>query len=218
MSIFRFGGKVMDIFIDKFAQRRNAQELIRANYMAEAEENERLTSKLHRYDEALQDMRKLSLQNIENAEKTKLLLDEGMRKIQELQTAPKNDGLIEEALKQQKDTMESLFATQKDTMSDLLKEQQAIIEGMMLVQKSTMEDLEKTSEDFMHKESVKVYRNIQAVIEEELPKQTTEITDKVQQMVDGIKVGKGILPICILTLLAALANIGVLIAHLWGYL
>ena len=62
----------MDIFIDKFAQRRNAQEMIRANYMAEAEENERLTSKLHRYDEALQDMRKLSLQNIENAEKTKL--------------------------------------------------------------------------------------------------------------------------------------------------
>lgn len=218
MSIFRFGGKVMDIFIDKFAQRRNAQELIRANYMAEAEENERLTSKLHRYDEALQDMRKLSLQNIENAEKTKLLLDEGMRKIQELQTSPKNDGLIEEALKQQKDTMESLFATQKDTMSDLLKEQQAIIEGMMLVQKSAMEDLEKTSEDFMHKESVKVYRNIQAVIEEELPKQTTEITDKVEQMVGGIKVGKGILPICILTLLAALANIGVLIAHLWGYL
>lgn len=208
----------MDIFIDKFAQRRNAQEMIRANYMAEAEENERLTSKLHRYDEALQDMRKLSLQNIENAEKTKLFLDESMRKIQELQTAQKNDGAIEEALKQQKDTMESLFAVQKDAVSDLLKEQQAVIEGMMLVQKSTMEDLEKASEEFMHKESVKVYRNMQAAMEEELPKQTTEITDKVEQMIDGIKVGKGILPVCILTLLATLANIGVLIAHLWGYL
>lgn len=208
----------MDIFIDKFAQRRNAQEMIRANYMAEAEENERLTSKLHRYDEVLQDMRKLSLQNIENAEKTKLFLDESMRKIQELQTAQKNDGAIEEALKQQKDTMESLFAVQKDAMSDLLKEQQAVIEGMMLVQKSTMEDLEKASEEFMHKESVKVYRNMQAAMEEELPKQTTEITDKVEQMIDGIKVGKGILPVCILTLLATLANIGVLIAHLWGYL
>ena len=208
----------MDIFIDKFAQRRNAQEMIRANYMAEAEENERLTSKLHHYDEALQDMRKLSLQNIENAEKTKLFLDESMRKIQELQTAQKNDGAIEEALKQQKDTMESLFAVQKDAMSDLLKEQQAVIEGMMLVQKSTMEDLEKASEEFMHKESVKVYRNMQAAMEEELPKQTTEITDKVEQMIDGIKVGKGILPVCILTLLATLANIGVLIAHLWGYL
>ncbi|MBE5852546.1 MAG: hypothetical protein E7299_06275 [Lachnospiraceae bacterium] len=218
MSIFRFGGKVMDIFIDKFAQRRNAQELIRANYMAEAEENERLTSKLHRYDEALQDMRKLSLQNIENAEKTRLLLDEGMRKIQELQIVPKEDGLVEEALKQQKDAMEALFAAQKDAMVDLLNEQQATIEGMMLAQKRAMEDLEKASEDFMHKESVKVYRNIQAVVEEELPKQAVEITDKVEQIIGGMKIGKGILPVCILTLLAALANIGVLIAHLWGYL
>jgi len=208
----------MDIFIDKFAQRRNAQELIRANYMAEAEENERLTSKLHRYDEALQDMRKLSLQNIENAEKTRLLLDEGMRKIQELQIVPKEDGLVEEALKQQKDAMEALFAAQKDAMVDLLNEQQATIEGMMLAQKRAMEDLEKASEDFMHKESVKVYRNIQAVVEEELPKQAVEITDKVEQIIGGMKIGKGILPVCILTLLAALANIGVLIAHLWGYL
>ena len=63
----------MDIFIDKFAQRRNAQEMIKANYMAEAEENERLTAKLSRYDEALQDMRRLSLQNVENAEKFRFL-------------------------------------------------------------------------------------------------------------------------------------------------
>ncbi len=31
----------MDSFIDRFAQRRNEQEMIRANYMAEAEEREK---------------------------------------------------------------------------------------------------------------------------------------------------------------------------------
>ena len=92
------------------------------------------------------------------------------------------------------------------------------MEEIMLTQKRTMEDLEKASEDFMHKESVKVYRNVQAVLEEELPKQTGEITGKLGEMIGNIKVGKGVLVVSILTLLAALANIGVLIAHLWGYL
>lgn len=226
----------MDIFIDKFAQRRNAQEMIKANYMAEAEENERLTAKLSRYDEALQDMRRLSLQNVENAERVKRLLDEGMSKIQEVQKSSLDNDLAVEILKKQQGIMENVLESlnaQQVSMEEMLKEipasvtqcleqqntaQQAAMEEMMLTQKRTMEDLEKASEDFMHKESVKVYRNVQAVLEEELPKQTGEITGKMGEMIGNIKVGKGVLVVSILTLLAALANIGVLIAHLWGYL
>jgi len=226
----------MDIFIDKFAQRRNAQEMIKANYMAEAEENERLTAKLSRYDEALQDMRRLSLQNVENAERVKRLLDEGMSKIQEVQKSSLDNDLAVEILKKQQGIMENVLESlnaQQVSMEEMLKEipasvtqcleqqntaQQAAMEEMMLTQKRTMEDLEKASEDFMHKESVKVYRNVQAVLEEELPKQTGEITGKLGEMIGNIKVGKGVLVVSILTLLAALANIGVLIAHLWGYL
>ena len=226
----------MDIFIDKFAQRRNAQEMIKANYMAEAEENERLTAKLSRYDEALQDMRRLSLQNVENAERVKRLLDEGMSKIQEVQKSSLDNDLAVEILKKQQGIMENVLESlnaQQVYMEEMLKEipasvtqcleqqntaQQAAMEEIMLTQKRTMEDLEKASEDFMHKESVKVYRNVQAVLEEELPKQTGEITGKLGEMIGNIKVGKGVLVVSILTLLAALANIGVLIAHLWGYL
>ena len=226
----------MDIFIDKFAQRRNAQEMIKANYMAEAEENERLTAKLSRYDEALQDMRRLSLQNVENAERVKRLLDEGMSKIQEVQKSSLDNDLAVEILKKQQGIMENVLESlnaQQVSMEEMLKEipasvtqcleqqntaQQAAMEEMMLTQTRTMEDLEKASEDFMHKESVKVYRNVQAVLEEELPKQTGEITGKLGEMIGNIKVGKGVLVVSILTLLAALANIGVLIAHLWGYL
>jgi len=210
----------MDIFIDKFAQRKNAQEMIKANYMAEAEENERLTARLHRYEDALQEMRRLSYQNMENAEKIKLLLNESLQKIQEVQcvTPMVDNTALEEAWKTQFEALSESFKEMQMKVEETLgkPQEQTNIEELFLSQKKTMEDLEKASEDFMHRESVKVYRNVQAVLEEELPKQTGEITEKVGQAIKESKVSKAVLPVCIITLLATLANIGVLVAHLWG--
>jgi len=210
----------MDIFIDKFAQRKNAQEMIKANYMAEAEENERLTARLHRYEDALQEMRRLSYQNMENAEKIKLLLNESLQKIQEVQcvTPMVDNTALEEAWKTQFEALSESFKEMQMKVEETLgkPQEQTNIEELFLAQKKTMEDLEKASEDFMHRESVKVYRNVQAVLEEELPKQTGEITEKVGQAIKESKVSKAVLPVCIITLLATFANIGVLVAHLWG--
>ena len=210
----------MDIFIDKFAQRKNAQEMIKANYMAEAEENERLTARLHRYEDALQEMRRLSYQNMENAEKIKLLLNESLQKIQEVQcVAPLVDNTaLEEAWKTQFEALSESFKEMQMKVEETLgkPQEQTNIEELFLSQKKTMEDLEKASEDFMHRESVKVYRNVQAVLEEELPKQTGEITEKVEQVIKQSKSTGGVLAVGIITLLATLANLGVLIAHLWG--
>ena len=77
----------MDLFIDKFAQRKNAQELIKANYMAETEENERLSAQVAACDEALQEVRKVSLQSLANADRTKEVLDTVMKKLSEVQKA-----------------------------------------------------------------------------------------------------------------------------------
>ena len=63
----------MDGFIDKFAQRKNAQEMIRANAMAEAEEKERMASRLSEYEQAIKEMRNCNLQIVENAEKVREL-------------------------------------------------------------------------------------------------------------------------------------------------
>ena len=54
----------MDNFMDKLAQRFNAQEMIRANAQAEAQELERLRQQVKAYDECMQEMRKLKLKNI----------------------------------------------------------------------------------------------------------------------------------------------------------
>ena len=47
----------MDTFIDKLAQKRNAQEIIRANTAAEAQKMEKLEKQVEAYEGLLQEMR-----------------------------------------------------------------------------------------------------------------------------------------------------------------
>ena len=79
-----------------------------------------------------------------------------------------------------------------------------------------IEAMFKNSEDFNHKEAVKVYRNVQAVLEEQLAKQSQETTEKVSQLMEQKKSGKGILPVCILTFAAVLVNITIVVLQLLG--
>lgn len=87
------------------------------------------------------------------------------------------------------------------------------------------------SRDFFHKESVKVYRNVQAVVETETAKQTEILSDavteavkgaaesmtaQVTEKVEGMKIGKGLMPVAIITMIAALGNAAALICHLLG--
>ena len=76
-----------------------------------------------------------------------------------------------------------------------------------------MEELFRQSDDFVHKENVKVYRNVQAVVVEELEKQTQALISSQQQMAGKTKI---MLILNIITLVAVLGNLGVLIAHLAG--
>ena len=57
----------MDTFIDKLAQRRNAQEMIRANMTAEAVKMEQLQNQMQAYDGLMQEIRKVNLKTAENA-------------------------------------------------------------------------------------------------------------------------------------------------------
>lgn len=51
----------MDNFMDKLAQRFNAQEIIKANSQAEAQELDKLRMQMDAYDECLKEMRRLNL-------------------------------------------------------------------------------------------------------------------------------------------------------------
>ena len=55
-----FGGRWMDTFMDKLAQKLNAQEMIKANSAADAEEMDQLKSQLREYDECLAQMQQVN--------------------------------------------------------------------------------------------------------------------------------------------------------------
>lgn len=223
----------MDNFIDKFAQRKNAQEIIRANAMAEEKERERLQSKLSEYELAMQEMRQCNLQNLENAEKVKELLEASLNKINEVQKKDEqNDqnfdkmiGEVRTLLEGLKDQVEELLTAQGEEMSAFRKEQSALIteqntqmRELMDSQKEALEEKIKAAEDFNHKEAVKVYRNVQAVIEGALPKQTAEITESVRKLTEKGKASAGLMVIGVLTLLAAGANVVIEVLRILGYI
>ena len=59
----------MDNFMDKLAQKFNAQEMIKANSQAEAAEMKKLQLQVAEYEKILQEMRKLNYKNAELSER-----------------------------------------------------------------------------------------------------------------------------------------------------
>ena len=93
--------------------------------------------------------------------------------------------------------IEKLDALQADS-SQTEQEQETLAEI-----KNLLEEKFRQSEDFMHKENVKVYRNVQAALVEELNKQTEELKSS-QPSGNG---HKALIPISVLILIGVAANI-----------
>ena len=132
------GYAIMDTIIDKLAQKKNAQEMIRANSAAEAAKMEQMEKQLAAYDELMQEMRRVNIKTSENVENMRKLLAQCMEKLESLETDKDKGADVEQQLAGIKSLLEERFAQ---------------------------------SEEFMHKENVKVYRNVQAAFAEEMGKQ-----------------------------------------------
>lgn len=166
------GGKRMDTFIDKIAQRRNAQEMILANMTAEAAKMEQMQNQMKAYDELMQEIRRVNLKTAENLANVQGTLKEYMEKLEAIQADNSESEENREALAQLRENLDEKF---------------------------------RQSDDLLHKENVKVYRNVQAAVTEELNKQTEELK-KSQRENRG---SRALLPISIVILLAVLADIAV---------
>ena len=82
------------------------------------------------------------------------------------------------------------------------------IREMMAGQTMSLQEMHKASDELSHKENVKVYRNVQAVVVEEVKKQTDDLK----------KAWKGVKPLLAVTLLAALANVTLFVLQIMGIL
>lgn len=111
----------MDTFMDKIAQKFNAQEMIKANAEAEEKELKRLKAQLSEYDSRIQEIGKLNLKNLEIADQLQAMMDGN---------------------------------AEKDAQ--------------------TVENV--------HKECVKVYRNVQAVVDQGFQNQNDVITTQAERL------------------------------------
>ena len=93
----------MDTFMDKLAQKMNAQEIIKANMAAETARMEQLQSQVEAYEALLKDMRRVNTKTVENTEQMKKVLQESLSKIEEVQTAHDEEADIKQMLAENPD-------------------------------------------------------------------------------------------------------------------
>lgn len=190
----------MDNFMDKIAQRLAAQEIIRANSAAEAAEFEKLQMKMSEYDACMQEIRKLNLRNSENELKIQEYLDQNKIEMQRLledcieriQTLEVSGGSTEEIEK----TIEEMTAHLTNNTQRL-------------------DELFRQSNEFAHKENVKVYRNVQAVVIEEMEKLSKNVAEYQRKSAARQQMHTVMLVIAVI---ASLTSAGIAVLGLMGIL
>lgn len=154
----------MDTFMDKLSQKLTAQEIINANTSADTEELNQLKAGIKEYNECLSKMRKMNEEMQAAVSQIGGLMDGAI--------APKMNELVESAVSK-------LNSVQVDTdnIDRLVEESLAKIrevrekEDEAAALRDVITQLGEKQEEYVHKENVKVYRNVQAVVVEESGKQ-----------------------------------------------
>ena len=195
----------MDNFIDKLAQKFIAGEVIKANSVAEERELKRLREQVAEYERCLHEMQKMQVTNTQTArqlhdlmtegnEGIKKLTEESLQKLQELQvTAGKMEPEEKETITQTAKAVEEL--------SELVKQ---LTEKTEANQKN-VEKWFHQADEFLHKENVKVYRNVQAVVVEEVGKKAEAVIKSQEE--NGKQIIKPAVIFSVLAFLFAAGNI-----------
>ena len=240
------GGMIMDNFMDKISQKLNSQDMIRANGAADAAEMENLENQvtvfkeqMEKYDDCLQEMRKLNLKNMESAQGVQDLAEQASEKLEKtvgevesisVSRIQQTSDLSIAGIKQTSDM--SIAGIQQTSDASIAGINQAVAQSLAKIAEikdnSDNDNLEKITEavsglltkqdeafkgleDFLHTDNVKVYRNVQAAMIEELEKQTNELKEAQEKAAKSTKV---VLPFVIITMILSLANIGIIVAQI----
>lgn len=226
----------MDNFMERITHRFEDTDMIMANGQADAAELDntkeqlvRFENQLQKVDSALSDMRQVNLKNIESAENMQTLSKDTSEKLG--RTAEKLDesanrlgrtldSVKDESLSKIKETSEASIAGINKTLDESLakiaeiKENsegaQAIGESINALSEK-LDTLYKQQEEFMHTDHVKIYRNVQASVVEELAKQTEEL--KKAQKKKG-----AIIPLVVINLIISLGTLAMVVLSYLGIL
>jgi len=230
----------MDNFIDRITNRFSGQDVIKANAEAEAQEmrklkaqNENAHKTLAQYDACMQEMRKLTLRNAESAKAVAELIENAqvvLKAIRNIEIEKKDDG-SEEIINRIYQILGDNFGEKITALDEKLintDEKIAVVIEKLNASDSVIDELRAfmakeadTSnikadlEGTVHKENVKVYRNVQAALLEE----TSKLSESFKDDIKGLKgFNKVVLILVILALLVGVGNLSVVVLQLMGIL
>ncbi|MCD7835454.1 MAG: hypothetical protein LUG83_02115 [Lachnospiraceae bacterium] len=212
----------MDTFMDKLAQKLTAQEMIKANSAADAEELRRLKGQIEEYNECLARMQKANdeMRSV-NSELEGLVSDRLVSEIDRLSGIASDDEqlrrITEESVARLEQITNSSIARLENARIDTAQIDRLVGDGIDRMRKLGDEALAKLQEiqaredgdstdelkqtvsekiesvdDFVHRECVKVYRNVQSVITEENGKQNETVNEAVKALKGKLGVVMGI--------------------------
>lgn len=207
----------MDMFMDKLAQKLNAQEIIKANTTAEVEELDKLRSRVSEYNECLDKLKKLVNEGAagiegasrENVAEINRLVEASLAKIKQIQQdasgLEKLSGQLDNANGQLENVNSQLgnvsvqldcvtgqlgnVGAQLEDVNGQLKNVSGELSGKVDLLSRQLEEKNQENpngrleekfaiaDENVHKECVKVYRNVQAVVMEESGKQSETLTE-----------------------------------------
>ena len=145
----------MDNFMDKLAQKVNAQEMIKANSQAEAEEMKRLQMQVAEYEKILQEMRKLNYKNAELSDKMEAMIGdnagkiEGMKEDEHRLVTALRDLTDEQTRNREAELGKKESETHERELAETEKYKNQIRDIAELLEKKFA-----SSDDFVHKENV----------------------------------------------------------------
>ena len=198
--------------------RFDASDIIKANGQAEAvdlqntkEQLVNIESQMEKVDGALTDLRQINLKNIETAEEIQNFTRESEGKINEA-TEKLNSTL--------KETSEASIAGINRTVDESLAkiasikegadDSEAINEGFKGLTEN-LEKLLKQLEEYMHTDHVKIYRNVQAALTDEINKQTEDLKSSLMKK-------SSTTPLVIINIMLTVILIMFLLANYFGFI
>lgn len=225
----------MDTFMDKLAQKLNAQEMIRANSAADAAELSRIKEQNAEYDALIQKIKESSEGNAKSAVKLEQSImqvaEHTERAAQNIEQTARNAEITEQNAKKAAEnavrieqSVELVERNAEKVEANALKIEELVaagiskIEEMQATGQNTEElndlltELKKvqaeqfdTLTDHVHKENVKVYRNVQAVVVEELEKQNETVGKTMNTVAKKVGMAVGISIVAMLAAAGGLA-------------
>ena len=194
----------MDTILDKLSQKLTAQEIIKANTEADAKALERVQGQVQQYNDCLEEMKKVNGQTKMTLAEIEKALQTGLENFKNAEIPTESiTGLVEESIAQ----IKALQKESVDVQSALGEKFAQQGEALKAVVEEHISKVNTEVTDYVHKECVKVYRNIQAVQVEENTKQTQELTTQIAKAEGKAKAAWGV---SIATLVfSVLATVGV---------